>query len=239
MRMPTHTQEVPVREGLIPFKHAASGKTYETWYKVFGQLSNPSQKPIIVVHGGPGLTHNYLLPTQDLAPLRPVIFYDQLGNGQSTHIHDQPQTFWTFDLFIDELVNLIAFFGIGDDFDFLGHSWGGMLGAEYVLRRKPAGMKHLILSNSLPDNDLWNKSSAQLLSAFPQDVQDAMRAGPHADRKKFVDAMAQFEAVHICTVKPRPQELIDAVNFKYGENGDMTVGDGMYVYCPFGPAPSL
>lgn len=226
---PAPSSDVPVREGLIPFKCATTGKTYTTWYRVFGQLPHPTRRPLIVVHGGPGLSHDYLLPLQDLATSRPVIFYDQLGTARSTHIHDQPETFWTYELFIDELVNLVAFFEIGKDFDLLGHSWGGMLGAEFVLRRKPAGLNKLILSNSLAAHDMWNESTEQQLAEFPQDIQETVRAGPYADRKKYREAMAKFEAVHMCTVQPRPKEIDISFDYRYAEDGDMTVGDAMYV----------
>lgn len=219
---------IPSHEGVIPFTYA--GRTYETWYRVFGKLANSSQTPLIGLHGGPGLVHDYLVPLQDLAKSRPVILYDQLGNGHSSRVHDRAQSFWTIDLFIDELVNLIAYFDIGHDFDILGHSWGGILGAEFELRRKPAGLKHLILSNSLPDDDLWSEANALLLSKFPQEVQDAIHAGPRPNREKFLDALNQFDAVHVCTVKPVPEEMDYTVLQMYGEHGDMTVTDAMYVY---------
>jgi pimeloyl-ACP methyl ester carboxylesterase len=71
-----------------------------------------------------------------------------MGNGQSTHLRLKEPTFWTIDLFIDELVNLLSYFRIGDSFDLLGHSWGGILAAEFIIRRQPPGLKHLILANS-------------------------------------------------------------------------------------------
>lgn len=55
----------------------------------------------------------------------PVIFYDQLGNGESTHLPDAPKDFWKPELWVDELNNLLAHLGIADDFDLIGNSWGG------------------------------------------------------------------------------------------------------------------
>jgi L-proline amide hydrolase len=68
-------------EGTVPFRG------HRTWYQVVGELSALGGKlPLLVLHGGPGLPHNYL---QDLAILadtgRPVVFYDQLGCGKSDH----------------------------------------------------------------------------------------------------------------------------------------------------------
>jgi hypothetical protein len=55
----------------------------------------------------------------------PVILYDQIGNGASSHWPDAPKDFWVPSLFMDELDNLTQALGISDDFDLLGQSWGG------------------------------------------------------------------------------------------------------------------
>jgi pimeloyl-ACP methyl ester carboxylesterase len=55
----------------------------------------------------------------------PIIFYDQIGCGNSTLLPDKPASFWSIDFFMDELDNLLSKLGISDDFDLLGASWGG------------------------------------------------------------------------------------------------------------------
>ncbi|OAA60601.1 Peptidase S33, tricorn interacting factor 1 [Niveomyces insectorum RCEF 264] len=77
------------------------------WYKVVGDL-HTEQTPLVVLHGGPGACHEYLLPLQDLSV--PIVFYDQIGNGQSTHLPDKKgdEAFWTVALFCAELDNLLA-----------------------------------------------------------------------------------------------------------------------------------
>jgi len=55
----------------------------------------------------------------------PVIFYDQIGNGESSHCSGVPKQFWTPELFMDELDNLLHALEIYEDFDLLGQSWGG------------------------------------------------------------------------------------------------------------------
>jgi pimeloyl-ACP methyl ester carboxylesterase len=129
-------------EGTIPFAF----KGVQTWYKVFGDISGTS-RPLVVLHGGPGISHDYMILSAtciaSFPEPRAIIFYDQMGNGQSTHLRLKEPTFWTIDLFIDELVNLLSYFRIGDSFDLLGHSWGGILAAEFIIRRQP-----LVLSTS-------------------------------------------------------------------------------------------
>ena len=69
---------------------------------------------------------------------RPVVHYDQIGNGRSTHLPDKPAGFWTPGLFLDELANLLDRLGIAGDYHLFGQSWGGMLGRR-ARRRRPAG----------------------------------------------------------------------------------------------------
>jgi proline-specific peptidase len=216
-------------EGTIPF--IVDGETYQTYYRVFGDLKNASKLPLIVCHGGPGLTHDYLLPLSDLSlseDSRPVIFYDQLGNGRSTHIHDKP-SIWSFDLFIDELVNLIKFFEF-QEYDILGHSWGGVLLSEFEVRRQPKGLKHAILSSSLAASALWGRSTMELLSAFPKEVQESVSVGMK-DPKRFREGLAPFHAAHGNTVKPLPKEYFDSLYAAIGDDGDPTVSQGMCVLC--------
>jgi pimeloyl-ACP methyl ester carboxylesterase len=107
-------------EGTVPF--IVGDDTFSTWYKLVGELTS-SKRPLVVLHGGPGLTHDYLIPIADLAAAgRPVILYDQIGNGRSSKASDKTNTFWTVDLMVAELANLLRHLGIADDFDLLGHS---------------------------------------------------------------------------------------------------------------------
>jgi len=204
------TTAAKVTEGTVTFKE--EGETHQTWYKVVGDLTTRSRTPLVVLHGGPGVSHDSLIPLSDLSESAniPVIFYDQVGNGRSTHLRDKPASFWTIHLFIDELVNLLTYFEIDDDFDLIGHSWGGMLATEFEVQRQPAGLKHLILTNSLASMSLWVKSNAQLLQAFPKEVQEGVMGGP-GDMKKYREALGQFRAVHACTIKPQPKEIPDTL----------------------------
>ena len=64
---------------------------------------------------------------------RPVVHHDQLGNGNSTHLARSGADFWTVDLFLDELDNLLDKLGIASAYHLLGQSWGGMLAAEHAV----------------------------------------------------------------------------------------------------------
>ena len=190
------------------------GESLKTWYKVFGDLSSPTT-PLVVLHGGPGIPHNYVLPHSCLFTERgiPVIFYDQVGCGASTHLKGKPAEFWSVELFVAELDNVLAHFHIRNRFDLLGHSWGGMLAQEFVAKRQPKGLRRLILADSLASMALWEVSVNRLLRGLPQDVQDTIKRHENAgttDSKEFHEAMHVFYQKHVCKLDPWPQDLKDA-----------------------------
>jgi proline-specific peptidase len=222
--MVTELSGVPIQDGTIPF--IIHGDTLSTWYLVVGSFLSRTKPPLVVLHGGPGLTHDYLIPLADLAVDRPVILYDQIGNGRSSYAADKPASFWTIDLMIDELVNLLRHFNIEDDFDVLGHSWGAQLLAKYLIRRSPAGLKHAVFSNPLCDEQAYRAGQAEQLKQLPQWVQDGMRSKELEVRRR---AMYAYGAVHFCRVSPPPPEFVSTI--EYGLK-HMHVWDSLYVSTP-------
>jgi L-proline amide hydrolase len=193
----------PSRTGTIPFGE------WETWYRVTGDLSSPLT-PLVVVHGGPGCSHDYVLNIANLAEAgRPVIHYDQIGGGRSTHLPERGGDFWTVDLFLAELDNLLTVLGVKDGYHLLGQSWGGMLGAEHALRR-PAGLRALVISNSPASIPLWVAGANRLRSELPPEVRDALdrhEAAGTIEDPEYVDATQAFYDRHVCRVVPNPPEV--------------------------------
>lgn len=212
----------PTQEGTVDFTY--QGETYQTWYKVYGDLKNSSRTPLVVLHGGPGMSHDYLIPMSDLTPLAniPTIFYDQVGNARSTHIRDKPKTFWTAEIFVEELENLLNYLGIIESFDLYGHSWGGILASEYEVRKKPAGLRRLVLSNTLATYSLWKDSMKELVKTFPADIQDALAKGM-ADPERYRSALETFQGVYNCPIEPRPQPYIDSFEWVFGSHGNPAI----------------
>ena len=211
------------KEGHIPFIY--QGTTFQTYYKIVGDLTSHTRPPIVVIHGGPGLAHDYLIPHTDLVNFSfPVIFYDQTGNARSTHLSEDQVPLLSIEFFLDELVNLLEHLAIQDDYHIIGHSWGGMLASEFVVRRHPKGLKRLVIADSPADVALWGQSFKELLAKFPQSVKDAIAKGESEDRQAWWDAMMVFYAQHGCRVQPFPQEFITTFSYSHGENGDPTVG---------------
>ncbi|MGH3472473.1 MAG: proline iminopeptidase-family hydrolase [Nocardioidaceae bacterium] len=191
------------RQGTVDFRD------WETWYRVTGELTwGPT--PLVVLHGGPGAAHDYTLRIARLAERgRPVVHYDQLGIGRSTHLRDMDADFWTVGLFLDELDAVLAHLGIADRYAILGQSWGGMLAAEHAVRRPP-GLRALVIADSPASMSLWMAEADRLRAALPREVQDTLvrheRAGT-TDDPEYKAATEVFYARHVCRIVPSPPEV--------------------------------
>lgn len=195
-------------EGRVSFREG------HTWYRVTGDLH--AGVPLVCLHGGPGCTHDYIDPFDDLAgPHRAVVQYDQIGNGASTHYRGAPGSFWTVDLFLAELDGLLDHLGISARYDLLGQSWGGMLGAEHAVR-KPQGLRQLVLADSPASMVTWVAEANRLRNELPPDVQATLLEHETAGTTgstEYVAATRAFYDRHVCRV-PWPvyvQRTFDAI----------------------------
>ena len=166
--------------------------------------------PLVIAHGGPGCTHDYVDTFRDIALSgRAVIHYDQLGNGRSTHLPQQPADFWQPALFLNELDNLLRYLDIADNYALLGQSWGSMLGPEHAVTQ-PTGLKALIIANSPASMALWLQGAAELRAQLPADVQKTLlehEAAGTLDSAEYKAASAIFYQRHVCRLDPWPPEV--------------------------------
>ena len=189
---------------------------YQTWYRVTGELGG-GKPPLIALRGGPGCTHDYIDSLTDLADgSRAVVHYDQIGNGRSTHLRDADPAFWSVDLFLDELDNLLAHLGVADQYDMLGQSWGGMLAAEHAVRRPP-GLRRLVIADSPASLVTWLDEANRLRAALPPAVQDALlrhEAAGTIEDPEYVAATRVFYDRHVCRIPwpPEVKRTFDAID---------------------------
>lgn len=97
----------------------------------------------------------------------PIVLYDQIGSGASSHYRDAPNTFWHPYLFMDQLDNLLEHLDIHDNFDLLGHSWGAT--------RPHKGLQNLIVSNAYASIELLEEGLNLHLDKFPKDFAEMIR----------------------------------------------------------------
>lgn len=183
---------------------------YQTWYRITGELGS-GKVPLVVAHGGPGCTHDYVDSYADLAATgRAVIHYDQIGNGLSSHRPDAPAAFWTVDLFLAELDSLLAHLGIAGRYNLLGQSWGGMLGSEHAVRR-PTGLNALVIANSPSSMALWIEGCLALRAELPDEARAALdrhEASGDYSHPEFQVASRIFYERHVCRLLPWPEAVV-------------------------------
>jgi L-proline amide hydrolase len=202
---------VDVREGTVPF--GLDGEAAETWFRVTGELApddRDAPAPVIVLHGGPGAAHDYLLSLTDIArDGRAVVHYDQLGNGRSTHFPGRDGDFWTVDLFVRELHNLVDALGVSARHHVLGQSWGGFLAQEYAFTR-PRGLRSLVLADTAASFPDFVAEANRLRADLPPDVEATLRRheenGSTGD-PEYAEACLVFYRRHVCRLDPWPPEL--------------------------------
>jgi L-proline amide hydrolase len=177
-------------EGRIPFCG------YRTWYRDLGPEDGVA---LLCLHGGPGSTHNYFEPLEQLASNgRRVVLYDQLGCGKSDRPDDAE--LWTLELFLDEVGTVRDALGL-ERVHLLGSSWGSMLGIEYALRR-PAGLVSLTLNSPPTAAATWTAEARRLRDQLPDEVKRGLEL-PAGDREREA-ADAEFRRRHICRLDPLP-----------------------------------
>lgn len=196
-----------VEEHLIPFG------AYQTWSCVIEPPpgARAERPPVVILHGGPGIAHDYCAPMMRLAADdRRVIFYDQIGCGRSTHRPDAPVDFWSVDLFVAELKTLVDYYGLAaGGFHLLGQSWGGMLAPEYVLAH-PEGVLSMTLADSPASMEEWVNGTRSLLAELPESVQRVVHeheAAGTTDSAAYVEAVETFYHHYLCRIDPFPAEL--------------------------------
>ncbi|KAI0436497.1 proline-specific peptidase [Xylaria telfairii] len=206
------TSPPPVTDGHFEFV-APTGERCKTWYKIVGDVRSTTSPPLITLHGGPGSGHDYLSPLTDLYENYkiPVIFYDQVGCGLSTHFRDKKEdgSFWTFELFLKELDSLIHHLGLLE-YHILGQSWGGMLGAEYAARQPP-GLQKLIIASGPASVPLWIEGTKELFAQLPPDVRKTLEDSDHRgdhESDEYEKATAAYYCRHFCRLDPWPADVL-------------------------------
>ncbi len=155
-----------IAEGYMPYLE------YKTYYRIVGERDS-KKAPLILLHGGPGSTHNYFEVLDRLAEEdgRQLIMYDQIGCGES-YVENRPDL-WNAKVWAEELIALREHLGL-KECHLLGQSWGGMLLLDYICNYKPEGVKSIILSSTLPASWMWGEEQARMIRFLPEDMQEAI-----------------------------------------------------------------
>jgi proline iminopeptidase len=193
---------------------------FTVWTKRVG--NNPTIK-VLLLHGGPGMTHEYFEAFDSYFPAAGVeyYYYDQLGSYYS----DQPDhpDLWELPRFVEEVEQVRVALGLGpESFYLLGHSWGGLLAIEYALKYQQ-NLKGLVISNMMSSVPLYNEYATRvLMPAMDQKILAQIKkieaAKDYQNPRYFELLMPHHYALHI--LRMPPAEWPDPVNraFKHLNN---------------------
>jgi L-proline amide hydrolase len=194
---------VGVTEGRIPFRG------YETWYRSLDAERADGRLPLLCLHGGPGANWLHLKPYEAFADERRVVFYDQLGAGNSAVAEPHDAAMWTPELFVEELDAVREGLGL-DRVHLLGHSWGGMLAMQYAIGQ-PEGLASLVVESSPASVPGWLLEIQRLRSELPPEIEATLREHEEAgttDEPAYEEAEMAFYKRHLCRTEPWPEWLI-------------------------------
>jgi len=193
-----YTQKTDQFEGgirMIPIQTPKG--TFKVWTKRVG--NNPTKK-VLLLHGGPGMTHELYSSFDGYFPAEGIeyYYYDQLGSYYS----DQPSdsSLWTIDRFVDEVEQVRQALGLDKDNFFLyGQSWGGILAMEYALKYQE-NLKGLVISNMMSSLDDYEKYAKEVLGPqMPKEVYEEIME---------IESKSDF-------ANPRYEELLMEHHYQY------------------------
>ena len=192
---------------MIPIKTPAG--EFKVWTKRFG--NNPQMR-LLLLHGGPGATHEYFECFESFLPVEGIefIYYDQLGSAYS----DQPEDsrLWNIERFVNEVEQVRQALGLNNNnFYILGHSWGGILAVEYALKHQEH-LKGLIISNmmsSCPEYDAYaeNVLADQMDPAVLEEIKGLEAKGEFQNPRYMELLIHHFYMKHICRLPEWPDPV--------------------------------
>lgn len=175
------------------------------WYRMHGR-GQPGL-PLLVVHGGPGASHDYLEPLAALADARPVILYDQLGCGRADPCSEPG--LWTVERYAAELEQIRQGLGLRQ-WHVLGQSWGTVLAVEHALSIGVPPPASLVLSGPMLQAARWECDQRRHIAALPSELQQVIRQAEAAgdyDAPAYQNAMLAYYRRYVCRLKEWPDCL--------------------------------
>jgi proline iminopeptidase len=192
---------------MIPVKTPAG--EFKVWTKRFG--NNPHIK-VLLLHGGPAATHQYMEVFESFFPKEGFEFYeyDQLGCGNSDKPTDT--SLWVLDRFVEEVEQVRqAIHADSTNFYILGNSWGGILGMQYALKYQN-NMKGLIVANMMASCPEYGKYAEEVLAKQMDpkvlaEIKAIEAKGDFSNPRYMELLMPNFYHEHICRLAEWPEPV--------------------------------
>ena len=183
---------------------------FKVWTKRFG--NNPTIK-VLLLHGGPAFTHQYMEVFESFFPKEGFEFYeyDQLGCGNSDKPADT--SLWVLDRFVEEVEQVRQSIGADStNFYILGNSWGGILGMQYALKYQN-NMKALLVANMMASCPEYGKYADEVLAKQmdPNVLKEikAIEAKKDFNNPRYDELLfPNFYSQHVCRLAEWPDPLM-------------------------------
>ena len=209
---------------MIPIKTPVG--EFKVWTKRFG--NNPRIK-VLLLHGGPAMTHEYMECFESFFPKEGFEFYeyDQLGSYYS----DQPKdsSLWTTERFVEEVEQVRQAIGADSaNFYVLGNSWGGILAMEYALKYQQH-VKGLLVANMMASAPEYGKYAQEVLSkqmdpAVLAEIRAIEAKGDFANPRYMELLLPNFYKQHLCRLEEWPDAFNRTMKHVNGEVYTMMQG---------------
>jgi proline iminopeptidase len=184
------------------------GGKYKVWTKKMG--SGPLK--VLLLHGGPGFTHQYLEAMESFLPEAGIemYYYDQLGCGNSDIPNDV--SLWNTPRFVEEVEEVRKALGL-ENFVLYGQSWGGMLSIEYALKYQH-NLRGLVISNMTAGIQAYLRRTAEIAASLPEATRlklEELEAAEDYDNPEYERIMMEeLYPLAICRCKPWPEPVMRA-----------------------------
>jgi proline iminopeptidase len=195
------------------------------YYEVRG---SGSATPLVVLNGGPGFDHAYLHVSSAwdaLARSRPVLFYDQRGNGRSAPLKPgQSCTLADQIADLDALLDHVGYARV----HLLGHSWGGYLAMAYAARH-PARVARLVIVDSAAPK--WDDTVFLFKDIFPEGTerqQAAAFAEALGDKAAVETGIREYLSMLFYAPEKREAFLAQASAFVYKPEINQTLNTDLH-----------
>lgn len=183
--------------------------TFKVWTKQVG--NNPKIK-VLLLNGGPGATHEYFECFENFLPKEGIefIYYDQLGCGNSDNPRDT--SMWSLPRYVEEVEQVRQALKLDStNFYLLGHSWGGILAAEYAFKYQQH-LKGLIISNMMMSCPDYGRYADEVLAKQmkPEVLKEirAIEAKKDFSNPRYMGLLEpNFYAKHLCRIVPNPEPI--------------------------------
>lgn len=202
---------------LIPISTPAG--EFKVWTKRIG--NNPRIK-VLLLHGGPGATHEYFESVESFFPREGIefIYYDQLGSGNSDKPEGKGDVLWDLPRFVEEVEQVRQALGLNkENFFIIGSSWGGILGMEYALKYQE-NLKGLIITNMMSSAIDYDKYAEEVLGpqmdpAVLKEIKDLEAKGDFENPRYMELLYPNFYTKHLLRLPL--EEWPDAVNRSFSK----------------------